>query len=345
MKKILILMLTLIFTLNLFSGISGATLQEELEEMQEAKQQKKQAKKIAKMARGANLKVVETWANEGDVQAQMIMYYAYAHGLSVKKNLKTAAEWRAKAERTNAVYARNFIPATFYSKKIPLARLYGIAAYRAQVGIYLKPNFDDAVRWAELGESEQDTLSLSFLGSAYYTGRGVRKDYKAAIDYFKKSSDEPLSLTLLSDAYAKGNGVEKDLKKSKFYADYLTYVRQAKIDQQKAKGEKRLKDEQRRADKALSAEDRKNPFLRAKERAAEKLAAEKEKIEIENAKQAAAEKNKLLEDEVAEIEKSETKTEAETPATETPKTETPIDPAEEEFFRTAPEVDEPFSEK
>ena len=338
MKKILILMLTLIFTLNFFSEIAGATLQEEIDEMKEAKQQKKQAKKIAKMARSANLKVVETWANAGDVQAQMIMYYAYRNGLSVGKNLRIAAEWKAKAERTNAVYAKNFIPAEFYSKKIPLARLYGIAAYRAQVGIYVKPNFEDAVRWAELGEAEQDTMSLAFLGSAYYTGRGVRQDYKAAINYFKKSSDEPLSITLLSDAYAKGNGVEKDLKKSKFYSDYLTYVRQAKIEQQRAKGEKKMQDEQRRADKALAAEDRKNPFSRAKERAAEKLAAEKEKIEIENAKQAAAEKNKLLEEEVSEIEKPTTET-------ETPATETPIDPAEEEFFRTAPEVDEPFTEK
>lgn len=336
MKKILILMLTLIFTLNFFSGIAGATLQEEIEEMQEAKQQKKQAKKIAKMARSANLKIVETWANEGDVQAQMIMYYAYRNGLSVKKDLKTAAEWKAKAERTNAVYAKNFIPVEFYSKKIPLARLYGIAAYRAQVGVYVKPNFEDAVRWAELGEAELDTMSLAFLGSAYYTGRGVRRDYKTAIDYFKKSSDEPLSITLLSDAYAKGNGVEKDLKKSKFYADYLNYVRMKKIEEQKAKGEKKMQDEQKRADKAIAAEDRKNPFARAKERADKKVAEEKEKAELQAAKQAAAEKNKLLEDEVSETEKP-------APEIETSTTETPTDPAEEEFFRNAPEVDEPFA--
>ena len=116
-----------------------------------------------------------------------------------------------------------------------LRQMYGIAAYRAQVGIYVKPNFENALKWAELGALEMDPASLAFMGSAYYTGRGVKQDYKVAIDYFKKSPNEPLTLLLLSDAYAKGNGVDKDPQKSKLCADYLKLVRQAQIDKKKEK--------------------------------------------------------------------------------------------------------------
>ena len=314
MKKILILLLTLIFTLNFFSVGKAETLQEAIDAQKELKQQKKQAKELKKAAKKANIKTVEVWANAGDVQAQMILSYAYQHGLSVSRNQTLAAEWKLKAEKINPVYVKNFVPVEYYGKTIPLARLYGIAAYRAQVGVYIKPSFDDAVRWAELGESEQDTWSMALLGSAYYTGRGVKQDYKTAIDYLKQSQKEALSLMLLSDAYAKGNGVEKDLKVSKLYADYLNIVNQAKVEKQKAKGEKKAEQAQKRADRAVAAEDRRNPFARAKERAAEKLAEEKEKIEIENAKQAAAEKNKMLADEVEKI-TGKSATETKKPAT------------------------------
>jgi len=135
MKKIFILLLALIFTLNFFSVGKAETLQEAIDAQKELKQQKKQAKEIRKAAKKANIKTVEVWANAGDVQAQMILSYAYQNGLSVSKNSKLAAEWKAKAEKTNAAYVKNFVPMEYYGKKIPLARLYGIAAYRAQVGI------------------------------------------------------------------------------------------------------------------------------------------------------------------------------------------------------------------
>lgn len=238
MKKFFIIILSLLVTMSFFSTGYAKTAEEKAAEKQankEYKEQKKREKEIAKAAKKENFQKVMQWAEEGDIQAQMILSYAYHHGLQVKHSYKLSDEWKAKAAEENAVYVENFIPTEYYGKRMTLRQMYGIAAYRAQVGIYVKPNFENALKWAELGALELDPASLAFMGSAYYTGRGVKRDYKIAMDYFKKSPDEPLTLLLLSDAYAKGNGVEKDPQKSKIYADYLRLVRQAKIDKQKEK--------------------------------------------------------------------------------------------------------------
>ena len=84
---------------------------------------------------------------------------------------------------------------------------------------------------------------MAVLGSAYYTGRGLRQDYAKALELLKRAGDEPIALALLSDAYANGNGVDKDLEKSRFYADYLKLIRQPKIDEQTAKNLRKLKKE------------------------------------------------------------------------------------------------------
>ena len=134
----------------------------------------------------------------------------------------------------------NFIPLEYHGKKVKLSRLYGIAACNSQIGNYVVINFDDVIKWAELGASENDTLSLAVLGAAYYTGRGVRQDYKQALEYLKSAKNEPLALQLLADAYAKGNGVDKNPQKSKFYSNYLKLVIQPKIDKQRNKNSKKI---------------------------------------------------------------------------------------------------------
>ncbi len=242
MKKFFIVILSLLVTLSFFSTGFAKTAEEKAAEKQankEFKLQQKQAKEIAKAAKKANFQKVMQWAEEGDIQAQMILSYAYHHGLQVSHNYKLADKWKAQAAAENPVYVENFIPTEYYGKRMTLRQMYGIAAYRAQVGIYVKPNFENALKWAELGALEMDPASLAFMGSAYYTGRGVKQDYKVAIDYFKKSPNEPLTLLLLSDAYAKGNGVDKDPQKSKLCADYLKLVRQAQIDKKKEKNLKK----------------------------------------------------------------------------------------------------------
>ena len=157
-----------------------------------------------------------------------------------KKNRKAlAVEWHDKASETNPELAADFLPIEYYRKEVPLERLFGLAACRAQTGHHVEVSIDDTIRWAQLGESEYDTLSLAVVGTAYYTGRGFDRDYEKAIEYFKRAGDEPIALYHLSDAYANGNGVERDLKQAKFYADYLRLVSQAELDKRRAKMQKK----------------------------------------------------------------------------------------------------------
>ena len=248
-KKIFSLALAIVLALNLFSCVTVcAKSPEEKAAAKEQKHQQKQAKELLKAYRKKNILQVERLAANGDLQAQVILYYAYSTGQHVKRNKETAATWKAAVEQVNAPLLANFIPIAYHKKKkVPLQQLYGFAACHSQTGEYVPVNFEDAVAWAQLGASENDPLSLAVLGSAYYTGRGLTQDYKKAIEYFKRADEEALALFLLSDAYAHGNGVEKDLDKSKFYADYFKLVRQPKIDKQTAKNMKRLKREMEKA--------------------------------------------------------------------------------------------------
>ena len=230
-KKIFTLLLTFLLATN-FLSVNAKTAEEKAAEKQadkEFKLQQKREKELAKIARRTNILKVEEWANNGDVQAQIILSYAYFTGQRVNHDKKLSAEWLVKVLIKNEDLAKNFIPLEYVGKKIKLPHLYGLAAARSQIGLYVEQNFDDAVRWAELGASEFDSLSFAIIGAAYYTGRGYRQDFKKAVEFLKKAKDEPIALNLLSDAYAKGNGVDKDLEKSKFYADYLNSVVQPKI--------------------------------------------------------------------------------------------------------------------
>ena len=243
LKKMMVLLLTLMLTANFLSDAQAKTAEEKAAEKQankEFKLQQKREKELAKIARRTNIFKVEEWAKSGDVQAQLILSYAYRTGQRVRRDKKVAAELEEQVEASNEDLLKNFIPIEYADKEIKLPRLYGLAASRSQVGRYVEQNFDDALRWAELGASEFDTLSFAIIGSAYYTGRGYRQDYKKAVEILKKAKDEPIALNLLSDAYAKGNGVDKDLEKSKFYADYCKSVLQPKIDKRKQKNQERM---------------------------------------------------------------------------------------------------------
>ena len=239
LRKFFALLLKMIFAANIFS-VAEAKTPAEKAAAKEAKLQKKLAAQLLKAHKKQNILSVIDWANKGDIQAQMILSYATRTGQRVRRNKNQAKELEDKVTAVNPDLVQNFIPIEYGKKKVSLSRLYGLAACRAQIGQYVEMNFDDAVRWARLGVSEEDTLSMAVLGSAYYTGRGVRQDYKKAIELLMQAREEPIALYLLSDAYAKGNGVDKDLEKSKFYADYLEMIRQPKIDKKREKNAKKL---------------------------------------------------------------------------------------------------------
>ncbi len=247
-QKFFALMLAILFAANIFSVVEAKS-PEEKAAAKEAKLQKKVSAQVLKAHKKQNILSVIDWANKDDIQAQMILSYATRTGQRVHRDKKHAQELEDKVTAVNPDLVKNFIPIEYGKKKVELSRLYGLAACRSQIGQYVTMNFDDAIRWAQLGVSEEDTLSMAVMGSAYYTGRGVRQDYKKAIEFFMQSRNEPISLYLLSEAYAKGNGVDKNLEQSKFYADYLKMITQPKIDKKRDKNLKKLEKEQAKENK------------------------------------------------------------------------------------------------
>ncbi|MBR1728028.1 MAG: sel1 repeat family protein [Selenomonadaceae bacterium] len=232
MKKIIALILTMLFMMSL--GVEAKTAEEKAAAKEE-KQIKKQMKKLAKAYKIENAAKVAEWAEGGDVQAQCILSYAYTTGQRFKKDRIVALNWQNKAAEQNIELVSNFIPKEYGDKKIDLSKLFGLAAYRSHDGKFVDQNFDEAVKWADLGAKELNEQSLAYLGSAYYTGRGMIQDYKKAISYLKLAGEEPLALELLSDAYAKGNGVDQNADLSKFYYSYLRLVRNPKLHKEELK--------------------------------------------------------------------------------------------------------------
>ena len=59
----------------------------------------------------------------------------------------------------------------------------------------------------------------TFIGKAYYGGEGVKKDYKKAAEFYKKSCDQnhPTGCMLLGILYEDGLGAQRDLQTAKKY--------------------------------------------------------------------------------------------------------------------------------
>ena len=224
MLKILTLILT---ALMLFTSNTHAKTAEE----KAAAKEQKQMRKLAKAYKIENAAIILQWAEEGDVQAQCILAYAYSTGQRFKKDKYMALKWHNKALEKNRSLANNFIPIDYRDSKLDLSKLFGLAAYYSHDGKYVEQSFADSVRWGSLGTKELDFQSMAYIGSAYYTGRGLPQNYEKAIKYLRLADEDPLALELLSDAYAKGNGVEANENKSKFFADYLKLVQNPKIHQ------------------------------------------------------------------------------------------------------------------
>ncbi len=182
---------------------------------------------------------VKKWAEAGDVEAQCIMYYAYEKGKRAPENHELAYKWKQKALKQNDDLVNEFIPNVYYRDDVPMGRHFALAGRRAHLGYYVKQDVKDAIRWSKLGAEENDTMAISYLASAYYTGRGMPKDVKRGVQLAESTYKEKLSLYILIDAYKKGRGVKQDIDRSEKYERYLKLVY--------PKSEKKSKDERKRA--------------------------------------------------------------------------------------------------
>ena len=239
-------------------GLGPKKTKEQKEKEAKEKKEKKQEKEIEKAAKEkmkaekaqdaaknpeTHISMVNKWANEGDVQAQCIMSYAYHTGQRVPKDDNEAISWQIRAQKQNAPLVKNFIPLEYGKKVVPLERLFAISGRRSHVGQYVDQNVKDAVRWSQMGAEEKDTVAIGYMAAAYYTGNGMPQDQKKAVEVALTAEKDPLSLKILIDAYQFGKGVERDTKKSEHYAKYLELVIDKKRDKEKEKTYKKYEKE------------------------------------------------------------------------------------------------------
>ena len=239
-------------------GLGPKKTDEQKRQEKEQKEQKKKDKELEKAEKEAEKKEkapdavedpttrigkVMQWAEKGDVQAQCIISYAYATGQRMPQDRNMALIWQNRAAEQNIPLVKNFLPQEFGTKIVPISYLFALSGRRSHVGQYVEQNIKDAVRWSELGAEEKEPLAIAYLGSAYYTGRGCKQDYKKALALAKASDKDPLSLHVLIDAYRFGRGVEKDEAISDRYERYLKMVVEKKQQQAKEKAYKKYQKE------------------------------------------------------------------------------------------------------
>ncbi len=231
-------------------GLGPKKTKEQKEKEKQEKKEKKQDKEIEKAAKElmkaekakdaldnpeTHISMVKKWADDGDVQAQCIMSYAYYTGQRVPRDETMAMIWQSRAAKQNIPLVKNFIPIEYGKKVVPIERLFALSGRRSHVGRYVDKNVKDAVRWSQMGADEKDIVAIGYMAAAYYTGNGMPQDQKKAVEFAKTAEKDPLSLHILIDAYQFGRGVERDTKKSDRYAKYLKLVIDKKRDKLKAR--------------------------------------------------------------------------------------------------------------
>ena len=135
-------------------------------------------------------------AKNNYIEAMTITGYMYEKGLGVStKNYDLAIEWYERAAKHNIGGA-----------------LYNLG------NIYTKEEYgklDKKKGFYYYKKAAENNYTKCFwaVGSAYLNGRGVKKNYKKAVDWFIKSIDNnghPAAYWLLGYCYSNGYGVSKD---------------------------------------------------------------------------------------------------------------------------------------
>lgn len=126
-------------------------------------------------------------ANQGYDKAMNNAGYMYRYGIGVTKDMGKALEWFKKAaEQGDGLYQAN------------LANTYH------HIGDYT-----NAFIWySKIKIFNPEARRM--LGTYYFYGRGVEKDYTKALEYFTKSSETKYSQYYLGLMYENGYGVEKN---------------------------------------------------------------------------------------------------------------------------------------
>jgi TPR repeat protein len=133
-------------------------------------------------------------AEDGDVQAQLVLAKAYHLGEGVSKDDEQAVHWWEKAAEHGDA-----------SAQINLAGAY-------QVGAGVPKNYAAALRWYTKAAEQGNADGQAALAGLYHLGQGVPKDDAEAVRWWKKAAEQGNveAEGNLGTAYGLGVGVPKD---------------------------------------------------------------------------------------------------------------------------------------
>lgn len=144
-------------------------------------------------------------AKQGDSSSQLTLadYYRFgSHGLP--QNYELAAFWFQKAiNRKNGSYDYNAYSLYNY--------MLGLCYYEGTE--HVQQDYSKAVSFFE---NSTNIFVYAKLGDCYYYGRGVDKDFKKAVSYYREGATgvmglgEPYAMHGLARCYYNGNGVEQN---------------------------------------------------------------------------------------------------------------------------------------
>ena len=176
----------------------------------------------------------------GDDYAACALGEMYSEGVEIDLNYSEAAKWyKLAAGRGSSTAQNNLANLYLVGQGVPKDYAKAIELYNealengssntsvinlAELKLYAPAPWGDrkagaaeVINAAEGG----DTYAKVLLGEMYETGRGVKRDYKAAAKWYKEGadSDRAEAMVALGEMYRTGRGVPQDYAEAKRYFD------------------------------------------------------------------------------------------------------------------------------
>ena len=134
--------------------------------------------------RGDYKTAYEIWlplAKQGDRDAQYHLGVMYGNGQGVPQDKKKAVKWLLKSAEQKNVGAQSLIRASYQ-------------------------------KWHKQAAEQGDSYAQRFLGTSFYLGLGVTRDYAEAAKWYKKAAEQGDSgaQNILGAMYERGKGIPKD---------------------------------------------------------------------------------------------------------------------------------------
>jgi TPR repeat protein len=155
----------------------------------------------------AEFNALKIKAEQGNVEAQLIMGNLYLKGEDVLKDHEEAFKWYLKAaEQGNAIAQFNI---GFYYYKSDLVD---------NTEVFLR-NRVEAVKWFRKAAEQGNADAQCYLGDCYSNGFGVVNDQVEAVKWFRKAFEQGdiCAQCNLGMCYANGEGVVRDLVEAYAY--------------------------------------------------------------------------------------------------------------------------------